>query len=85
MAMFFVHHLLGVRPSRNELVVRPRLMSRMERLNAGLGLRGKIVDIALDRAETEAAAAVNGKTITLVNGELRLPLPKSDLKIEMKV
>ena len=85
MVMFFVHHLLGVRPSRSELVVRPRLLSGMETVDASLTLRGKAVHLLLGRAEREPVAIVNGKRVPLVNGELRLPLPKGDLKIEMKV
>ncbi len=85
MTMFFVHHLLGVRPSRNELVIRPRLLSGMEKVDTTLRLRGKSLHLSLGKSEKEASAVVNGKKIPMVNSELRLPLPKGDLRIEMKV
>jgi hypothetical protein len=83
--MFFVHHLLGVRPSRNELVVRPRLLKGMDNVKATLLLRGQTINITLGRAEKEPVAIVNGKQVPLVNRELRLPLPQRELNIEMTV
>lgn len=83
--MFFVHHLLGVRPSRNELVVRPRLLNGLDNVKATLILRGQTIDITLGRAEKEPVAIVNGKQVPMVNKELRLPLPQRGLNIEMKV
>jgi cellobiose phosphorylase len=83
--MFFVHHLLGVRPSRDEFVLRPRLLSGLSSVKTSLVLRGQTVDVHVTKADKEASAMVNGKRVPLVNGELRLPLPQKAMKIEMKV
>jgi hypothetical protein len=85
LAMFFVFHLLGVRPTRNELVVRPRLLSGLDNVKASLTLRGHTINLVLSRAEKEPSALVDGKKVPLANGELKLPLPRKDLHIEMKI
>jgi hypothetical protein len=85
LVMFFVHHLLGVRPTRNELIVRPRLLRGLENVKATLSLRGQTIDLALARAEKEPRAVVNGKQVPLEAGVLRLPIPARKTTIEMKV
>jgi cellobiose phosphorylase len=74
-----------VRPSRNELVLRPRLLNGLNNVKATIILRGQTIDITLGRAEKEPVAIVNGKQVPMVNRELRLPLPRRALNIEMKV
>jgi cellobiose phosphorylase len=83
--MFFVHHLLGVRPSRDEFVLRPRLLRGLNSVKTSLLLRGQTVEVHIAKADKEASAVVNGKRVPLVNGELRLLLPQRAVKIEMKV
>jgi hypothetical protein len=83
--MFFVHHLLGVRPARDELVLRPHLMSGLDNVKASLVLKGKPIELILGRTEKEPVAAVNGKRVPLVNGELKLPLPQKGIRVEMKI
>ena len=83
--MFVVHHLLGVRPSQNEFVLRPRLLSGLSSMKTSLTLRGQTVEVHVTKADKGPLALVNGRQVPLVNGELRLPLPQKALKIEMKV
>ena len=85
LAIFFVYHLLGVRPTKNELIVHPRLMSSLDKAKATLTLRGQTIDLTISRAEKEAMALVNGKHVPLVNGVLKLPPPKKGISIEMKI
>jgi cellobiose phosphorylase len=85
LAVFFVHHLLGVRPNKNELVIRPRLLSGLDKAKASLILRGQRIDLTVIRAEKDVVAVVNGKRVPLVNGELKLPLPAKGQIIEMKI
>jgi len=85
MVMFVVHHLVGVRPSRNELAIRPRLLSGLSSVKTSLVVRGHTVDLTIGKAEKQPSALVNGKNVPLVNGQLKLPLPQQGLKIEMKV
>lgn len=83
--MFLVHHLVGVRPSPNELVIHPRLLKGLSTVHTSLTLRGQKIDLTIAKAEKEPSALVNGRNVPLVNGELRLPLPQQGLTIEMKV
>jgi cellobiose phosphorylase len=83
--MFFVHHLVGVRPSKNELTIRPRLLSSMNNASTSLTLRGQRVEISILRSGKEPGATVDGKRVPLVNGELKLPLPQKALEIEINV
>ena len=83
--MFFVHHLVGVRPSKNELTIRPRLLTSMKSVKTSLTLRGQKIEVALTRTGKEPGAKVDGKPVPLVHGELRLPLPRRALKIEIDV
>ena len=85
LAVFFVHHLLGVRPTKNELVIRPRMLSGLEKAKASLTLRGQRIDLTVTRTDKETLAMVNGKKVPLVNGELRLPIPAKAQTIEMKI
>jgi cellobiose phosphorylase len=85
LTFFFVHHLLGVRPNKNELVLRPRLLSGLDKASASLTLRGQRVNLTVTRAEKEPQALVNGKNVPLVNGELRLAMPTKTLTIEMRI
>ena len=83
--MFFIHHLVGLRPSKNEFTLRPRLLSSMNTVKTLLTLRGHTVDITIARTGRETGAKVNGKQVPLVNGELKLPLPQKPLKIEINI
>jgi hypothetical protein len=83
--MFFVHHLLGVRPSRNEFVIRPRLLDRLDSVSATLALQGHAIGISVARTEKEPNAVINGKVAPLADRQLRLPIPTRDLKIEMMI
>jgi hypothetical protein len=85
LAVFFVHHLLGVRPIKNELVIRPRLLSGLDKAKASLTFRGQRIDLTVARAEKEAMAIVNGKRVPLVNGELKLAIPTKGQTIEIKI
>jgi hypothetical protein len=83
--MFFIHHLVGVRPSKNELTLRPRLLSSMNNVTTSLMLRGQRIEISILRSGKEPGATVDGRRVPLVNGELKLPLPHKPLKIEINV
>lgn len=83
--MFFVHHLLGVRPTKNELVIQPRLLTGLENVKATLRVHGYLIEIGLTRSEKEKSALVNGKRVPLVNGVLKLPLPVRKTTIDLRV
>jgi hypothetical protein len=82
---FVVHHLLGIRPSPTRLTIRPRLLNGLHEVSARVVVRGKDVALDLKRTSREPFAVVNGKNAELEDGTLILPLPRTNLHIEMNV
>jgi hypothetical protein len=87
MIIFFVHHLLGVRPEVDRLIIRPRLLPELKSVKARLRVHSHWVDLEIARAEktAECGAIVNGQQKSLQDGKLILPLPERDLKIAMMI
>jgi hypothetical protein len=83
--MFLVHHLVGVRPSKSELVLRPKPLSSISKISMTLLLRGQRVSVLLTRTGKEPSARVDGKQVPLVNGELHLPIPRKSMKVEIEM
>ncbi len=83
--VFFIHHMLGVRPSPQTLVVRPTLLSGLDRVKAKVFVRGYSVSLDLQRDPKEQWARVDGNRIMLKNQALELPFPQKDITIEIHV
>ncbi|MEX2089603.1 MAG: hypothetical protein WEB62_07505, partial [Bacteroidota bacterium] len=81
--MFFIHHMLGVRPNPRNLVVRPRLLTGLNELTAKLVVHGQDVTLKVVRSAAVPAAIVDGKSVALVNGSLTLPLPQKPMSISI--
>ena len=81
--MFVLHHLVGVRPSVNDLFIRPRLLAGLNRIKTVLPVHGKKVSLEIIRDPENPFALVNGRRHDLVNGALTLPIPKRDQSVEM--
>jgi len=80
-----VHHLLGVRPAPSELIVRPRLLPGVDRMQADLRLNGHRLQLAVERGRSGPSAAVEGKTVPMSSGVLRMPKPQADIRIDLQV
>jgi len=83
LAYFFVHHLLGVRPGLAEIVLRPRLLSGLDSVEARLRLREHDLHLTVRRprgGET-TGVFVGDRVYSYVPGGVRLPLPSSDLSV----
>jgi len=85
--IFFIHHLLGVRPKVDHLLIRPRLLPELKNVKANFRLHRHRVDLEIRRAAhaDERHALVNGQRKSLQDGRLITPLPESDLKIIMMI
>ncbi|MBU0638475.1 MAG: hypothetical protein KKB50_06380 [Planctomycetes bacterium] len=80
---FFIHHLLGVRPGHDELVLRPRLLSGLEWAEARLRVRGHIVELHVRRAGDRPPGFHIGNTFHALDARgVRLPLPNEDMRVE---
>ncbi|MEX1139544.1 MAG: hypothetical protein WEB33_10805 [Bacteroidota bacterium] len=80
----FVHHMLGVRPSRRTLTLRPRLLSGINEIKATVKLRGKNIDIKVV-SDKNQFALIDGKQKPLKLGAIDLPIPTVDTSIEIHV
>jgi len=80
--IFFVHHLLGVRPGEKELVIRPKLLSGLKEVRARIRVHGKLISLRVRRGRKKEAR-VAGKKLKLLKRTLTIPYPKQDVKIEI--
>lgn len=87
MIIFFVHHLLGVRPDADGLVIRPRLLPGMQGAEAQLTVYGHRLQLTVRRAADVAdrRARVDGQEIPLREAVLHWPVPETDLTIELEI
>jgi hypothetical protein len=83
--IFFVHHLLGVRPTPKDLLVRPRLLNGLKEVDAKLVIHGHDVHLKLRRAVKEPSASLDGKPVAVTHGSVTLPLPKKKASLEMNI
>jgi len=84
---FFVHHLLGVRPADNSLLLRPRLLPGMNDAAATFRIGEHRLRLSVRRAEyeNEIGFTVNGVRHRYSKSGLRLPRPTSDLDVGVTV
>ena len=82
-----VHHLFGVRPADDYLLIRPRLLNKLDRAEANLKIGGNRVNLVVRRASAteKPAARVNDAPHNFPKSGLRLPLPQADLRVEITV
>ncbi|MDZ7290215.1 MAG: hypothetical protein ONB44_13005 [candidate division KSB1 bacterium] len=87
MIIFFVHHLLGVRPEIDRLIIRPRLLPELKSVKSRLRVLGHWIELQIHQAEKAEArkAEVNGQSMMFQNGKLSLPLPEGDWKVEIHI
>jgi hypothetical protein len=83
--MFFVHHLLGVRPTSQNLIVRPRLLSGINEVDAKVVIYGHEVRLTLRRAAKEQSASLNGRKLSITDRAVTLPLPRKNISLEMNI
>lgn len=84
LSMFFMHHLVGIRPEPDALVIRPRLLSGLGPVEARATVRGHSVAVKIARSEDKQKyAVVNGTRQAMTNGEVRLRPPRRDQTIEI--
>lgn len=85
--VFFIHHVLGVRPGLNDVLLRPRLPSGVDRAEATVSIDKHRLHLELRRARTgeDSTISVNGTPQPYAAEGLRLPRPRADLKVEIIV
>ncbi len=87
MIIFFIHHLLGVRPEVDRLIIRPRLLPKLKSLKSRLRVHEHWIDLEIRRADKagESNAVVNGQAVPFQDNQLILPLPEKEMKIVIAI
>ena len=70
------HHIAGLRPDIEELVVKPRLPDRIDTLASTHLVRGANVHLSVRRGNGIPRATVNGNDVPLREGALHIPYPR---------
>jgi hypothetical protein len=81
------HHIAGLRPDVDALVVKPRLPDRIDTLSSSHLVRGAHVRVDVRRGSGGVHASLNGKDIPVAEGSVRIPYPArgSALRLEFTV
>jgi hypothetical protein len=83
LAIYFVHHLLGVRPDRGQVTFRPRLLPGADTVEGKVIIHGHTVSYKFHRTHDEAYALVDGIRRDITDGALVIPVPDKDIMVEM--
>jgi hypothetical protein len=82
MTIFFVHHLLGIRPSPTQLSLRPTLLTGLDMMEASIPMRGTVLKMVVRKTAGEPAATVNGKRVAMQDGKITIPIPQGETVVE---
>jgi hypothetical protein len=72
----WMHHVAGIRPEIDVLVVKPRLLSGLNDVSATALVRGTRIDLEVHRTSGISKATVDGKEFPMENGSLRITYVK---------
>ena len=83
--VFFVHHVLGIRPTWNKLLIRPRLLSGIENGEASIRLRNFRLNMHLQKVRNDSKAGfrIDGAFHSYDKSGILIDMPKRDLDIEV--
>jgi hypothetical protein len=81
----FVHHILGLRPDTRGITLRPRLLEGVDEMTASLRVRDRDLTLFVRRASSGETprALVDGTETPWDPGGFRIPLPSSDISVEI--
>ncbi len=81
----FVHHLLGVRPLQDKIMIRPKLLSLAKSIDAKIRIRNNYLTLKINKqAENKKPLAIiNYDTKIDFDGQLNLPFISGDYVVEI--
>jgi hypothetical protein len=85
LASLVVHHLLGVRPDRTGVTLRPWLLAGLTEMEASLRVGEHRLHLAVRRAASpeERGMVVEGKRLPWGEAGVRIPRPESDVRVDI--
>ncbi|MCG8603382.1 hypothetical protein MJD09_00060 [bacterium] len=83
--ILLVHHVLGIRPSRNKLQIRPRMLSGVENVEASIRLRDFRLNLHLQKVRNRGRAGfwIDGAFHSYDKAGLLIDMPEHDLDVEV--
>lgn len=84
--IFFLHHLLGIRPSAPHLRLRPRLLVGMNRMETEVRVRDIRLKMKIERVQDAHAEGfwMNGRSRTFSPGGITLPWRAQSIDLEVR-
>ncbi|MFZ5516177.1 MAG: hypothetical protein ACOY90_06035 [Candidatus Zhuqueibacterota bacterium] len=84
---FFIHHLLGIRPLKDKIIIRPRLLSLAHSVKARVRIRDHYLTLHLHKQADakKPLAIINRDTKTDFTGQLTLPYMAADYFVEISI
>ncbi|MGA2624758.1 MAG: hypothetical protein ABSF91_12940 [Bacteroidota bacterium] len=83
--LFFVHHVVGIRPAADKLRIRPKLIAGIHEIQGEAVIHGHRVHVAIRRDPVKQFAVVEGTSVPLKQGILELDFPDKDISVEIHV
>ncbi len=80
-----VHHLLGIRPSPSDLLLRPILLSGLDDMEARIPLRGTVLKMVVRKTAGAPSASIDGKRVPMQDGKVQIPLPRKETTVEFEI
>ncbi len=81
--MYFIHHLLGIRPGKDHVTIRPRLLPGLDWVKGKVMLHNHEVSYNFIRTDKEPFALVDGTRQELMDGTLLIPIPQKNISVEI--
>jgi hypothetical protein len=81
----FIHHLLGVRPRREGITLRPRLLEGLQRMEGSLNIGGHRLELTVTRKGPgeERGGLLEGDRLAWGDDGVRLPPLQTDVELEL--
>jgi hypothetical protein len=81
---FFMHHVVGIRPSDDKLIIRPKLLAGMKFIEGDSIVRGRKLHIIVRTDPDNQFARIDGaEQSPLKNGAIELEFPEKDIQLEI--
>ncbi len=81
--MFFIHHMLGIRPGNDELIIRPGLLTGMQNMTASVRIRNFRLHLSVLSAPGEKGYSINGEFFETDKKVIKVRMPEEDIFIEV--
>lgn len=84
LVILFIHHILGVQPQEDSLLIRPRVLPGLRHIYASFPIRGRTLELDLKKAAKGKATGfrTNGKIVKSSPGEVYIAYGDQDLRVQ---